>query len=354
MLHLRGAIQHYAWGDRFALPELLEVTADSRPWAEIWFGTHPRGQAQVDDSLYHPAPTYLVDEVGDLPFIVKLLAAAEPLSLQTHPSAQQAAAGYAREEAAGVPRDAAHRVYADSRAKPEMIVALSIFEALCGFVDAETALHACAAAGASRLADHVQRNGVAASANAILRGERFDDVATPSAAMTQLTEHYHDPRAIIALLMHHVRLQPGEALYLDAGNVHTYLYGTALEVQGASDNVMRAAFTEKHVDLEAFFAVANLSPIADPRVAPTLVDGGSGATTSGTPWKSYAYRCGAPFGVMRHDINGAFTMQPSTQHTMLVCTSGRAGSLRRGGVVYVPAGETVSLDGTATIFSVSQ
>ncbi|NBO33827.1 MAG: hypothetical protein EBV02_05590 [Actinobacteria bacterium] len=74
MLHLRGAIQHYAWGDRYALPELLEVTADGRPWAEIWFGTHPRGQAHVDDSLHHPAPTYLVDEVGELPFIVKLLA----------------------------------------------------------------------------------------------------------------------------------------------------------------------------------------------------------------------------------------------------------------------------------------
>ena len=347
MLHLRGAIQHYAWGDRYALPELLEVTADGRPWAEIWFGTHPRGQAHVDDSLHHPAPTFLVDEVGELPFIVKLLAAAQPLSLQTHPSREQAAAGFAREERAGVPLDAAHRVYPDDRAKPEMIVALSVFEALCGFVDTETAVRACDAAGAKELAARVRRDGVPAAAEAVLRGEPFGDVISPSAAMQQLNEHYDDSKSMVALLMHHVRLAPGEALFLDAGNVHTYLYGTALEVQGSSDNVVRAAFTEKHVDIDEFLSVATLASVTDPRVVPTVVRGDSS-------WQSYAYRCAAPFTVMRHDINGGFTLQTSAQHTLLACTSGRAGSLQRGGVVYVSAGETVSLEGTATIFSVSQ
>jgi len=347
MLHLRGAIQHYAWGDRCALPELLEVTADGRPWAEIWFGTHPRGQAHVDDSLHHPAPTLLVDEVGELPFIVKLLSAAQPLSLQTHPSKEQAAAGFSREERAGVPLDAGHRVYPDDRAKPEMIVALSMFEALCGFVDAETAVRACEAAGAKELAARVRRDGVAAAAEAVLRGETFGDVISPSAAMQQLNEHYDDSKSMVALLMHHVRLAPGEALFLDAGNVHTYLYGTALEVQGSSDNVVRAAFTEKHVDIDEFLSVATLASVTDPRVVPTVVRGDSS-------WQSYAYRCAAPFTVMRHDINGGFTLQTSAQHTLLACTSGRAGSLQRGGVVYVSAGETVSLEGTATIFSVSQ
>ncbi|MGA1241375.1 MAG: mannose-6-phosphate isomerase, class I [Ilumatobacteraceae bacterium] len=347
MLHLRGAIQHYAWGDRYALPELLEVTADGRPWAEIWFGTHPRGQAHVDDSLHHPAPTFLVDEVGELPFIVKLLSAAQPLSLQTHPSKEQAAAGFSREERAGVPLDAGHRVYPDDRAKPEMIVALSMFEALCGFVDAETAVRACEAAGAKELAARVRRDGVAAAAEAVLRGETFSDVISPSAAMQQLNEHYDDSKSMVALLMHHVRLAPGEALFLDAGNVHTYLYGTALEVQGSSDNVVRAAFTEKHVDIDEFLSVATLASVTDPRVVPTVVRGDSS-------WQSYAYRCAAPFTVMRHDINGGFTLQTSAQHTLLACTSGRAGSLQRGGVVYISAGETVSLEGTATIFSVSQ
>ena len=165
--------------------------------------------------------------------------------------------------------------------------------------------------------------------------------------MRQLSEHYDDPRAIVALLMHHVRLQPGEALFLDAGMVHTYLHGVALEVQGSSDNVVRAAFTEKHIDVDEFLNIASLTSVTDPRVLPSVVRGDSS-------WQSYAYRCAAPFTVMRHDINGGFTLQTSAQHTVLVCTSGRAGSLQRGGVVYLSAGETVSLEGTATVFSVSQ
>ena len=342
MLRLKGVTQHYSWGDRYALPTMLDITADGRPWAEIWYGTHPRGQAQVDDSLHLPAPTYLVDEIGDLPFIVKLLAAAQPLSLQTHPSSEQAVAGYAREEAAGVPHDAKHRVYADDRAKPEMIVAISTFEALCGFVADDAAIAACDAAGARDLADRVRSDGVAGAARAILRGEKFAAPARPSDAMRQLNEHYDDPRSLIALLMHHVRLQPGEALYLDAGNVHTYLYGMALEVQRSSDNVVRAAFTDKHIDVQEFFAVAKFGAIADPRVMPERVS----PTTS-------AYRCSAPFHVMRHELNGTFGLTANRQHTLVVCASGRAGSLTPGAAAYLERGESVALEGTATIYTVS-
>ena len=342
MLLLKGVTQNYSWGDRYALPTLLDITADGRPWAEIWYGTHSRGQAQIDDSVHLPAPTYLVDEVGDLPFIVKLLAAAQPLSLQTHPSAEQAVQGFAREEKAGVPHDAKHRVYADDRAKPEMIVAMTTFEALCGFVDDATALRNCEVAGASDLAARVRADGVAGAAKAILRGETFAAPSTPSDAMRQLNEHYDDPRSLIALLMHHVRLQPAEALYLDAGNVHTYLYGMALEVQGSSDNVVRAAFTDKHVDTDEFFNVASFAAIADPRVMPERL----------SPVSS-AYRCAAPFQVMRHELNGTFAVTANRTHTMLVCTSGRAGSLSAGSAAYVANGESVALDGTATLYTVS-
>lgn len=342
MLRLKGVTQHYSWGDRFALPTLLDITADGRPWAEIWYGTHPRGPAQVDESLHLPAPTYLADEVGDLPFIVKLLAAAQPLSLQTHPSAQQATAGFAREERAGVPRDARERLYPDDRAKPEMVVALSSFEALCGFVSEDAALTACQQAGADELASRVRRDGVAATARAILQGESFPAPAEPPDAMRQLDEIHHDQRTLVALLMHHVHLAPGEALYLDAGNVHTYLHGVALEVQGSSDNVVRAAFTDKHVDLAEFFAVGRFEPSGDPRVFPERIS----AETS-------AYRCAAPFQVMRHELNGTFALTANRTHTMIVCTSGRAGSLTAGTAAYVARGESVALDGTATIYSVS-
>ncbi len=342
MLRLKGVVQHYAWGDRFALPELLEVTADGRPWAELWFGTHPRGPAQIDDELHRPAPTYLADEVGSLPFIVKLLAAAQPLSLQTHPSVVQAQAGFAREEATHVPLDAPHRVFADPHAKPEMVIALDQFAALCGFVSDDMAIQQCTDAGASELAAHVRQHGVGATARAVLSGKQFAAPASPSPAMQQITEHYDDPRALVALLMHHVRLAPGEALFLDAGTVHAYLYGTALEVQGSSDNVLRAAFTEKHVDLDQFLAVASLEPTAEQRVATEQLN----AITT-------AYRCAAPFRVMRHEINGTFQLTTNTPHTLLVCTSGSTTSLARGAAAYLAAGESIELTGAAAVYTVS-
>ena len=373
MLRLKGAVQHYAWGDRFALPEMLEITADGRPWAEIWYGTHPRGPAHIDESLHLPAPTYLSDEVGNLPFIVKLLAAAQPLSLQTHPSTARATEGFARENAAGIALDAKHRVYADDRAKPEMVIALDSFEALCGIASRDVALQQCNDAGATALAALVTQRGVAHAVRTVLSGDaatgsptataELARVDTPSSAMTQLMEHYDDPRAVVALLMNHVRLAPGEALYLDAGTVHAYLHGMALEVQGSSDNVMRAAFTDKHIDLDEFFAVARLDAPAGGGVAGSGTAGGgtagSGVSDSAlVPTErisptTVAYRCGAPFSVMRHELNGTFALAATAQHTILVCTSGSAGPLTRGGAAYVAAGESVALEGTATIYSVS-
>jgi mannose-6-phosphate isomerase len=341
MLRLRGAVQHYEWGDRYALPAMMDITADGRPWAEVWYGTHPRGPAQVDDSVHLPAPTYLVDQVGELPFIVKLLAAAQPLSLQAHPSAAQAAVGFAREEARGLPSDSPRRTYADDRAKPEMVVALSPFEALCGFVPQAAAVAACEQAEAATLANHVREHGTESATRAVLRGERFD-VRTPSNAMRQLLEHHDDPRASVALLMHHVRLAPGEALYLGAGEVHTYLYGTALEIQGSSDNVVRAAFTAKHTDLEEFFVVANFATRSEPSF-----------TAERVSETSAAYRCDAPFSVMRHEVNGTFALTTNRPHTLLVCTSGRLGTLSAGAAAYVSRGESVVLDGTATLYTVS-
>ncbi len=363
MLRLKGAVQHYAWGDRFALPEMLEITADGRPWAEIWYGTHPRGPAHIDESVHLPAPTYLSDEIGDLPFIVKLLAAAQPLSLQTHPSASQAARGFAREEAAGISLDAKQRMYVDDRAKPEMVIALDSFEALCGIASRDVALQQCNDAGATALAAMVAQHGVAQAVRAVLSGDHSTGsptvsaelarVDTPSPAMTQLMDHYDDPRAVVALLMNHLRLAPGDALYLDAGTVHAYLYGTALEVQGSSDNVMRAAFTDKHVDLNEFFAVARLDAAPGAGPAGGGPAGDALVVTERISPTSVAYRCNAPFSVMRHELNGTFALTATSKHTILVCTSGSAGPLTRGAAAYVAAGETIVLEGTATIYSVS-
>lgn len=343
MLRLKGAVQHYAWGDRFALPELLEVTADGRPWAEIWYGTHPRGPSQIDESLHLPAPTFLADEVGELPFLVKLLAAAQPLSLQTHPSAEQAEEGFAREESEGVPLDSPERIFVDRKAKPELVICLDGFEALCGLATREVALRQCEEAGCSELADFVVQMGVADTFRALVAGPLMVRVGNLTPMISRLLAHHDDVRVTMSILMNHVKLSPGEALYLDAGTVHAYLGGLALEVQGNSDNVVRALLTEKHTDVRRFFSIARLDAsgvdvrVPTERISPTTV----------------AYRCPAPFTVMRHELNGTFALSATTQHTVLVCTSGRLGSLTRGGAAYVAAGESVALEGTATVYTVS-
>src|SRR6476660_8269102 len=145
MERLRGVVQHYAWGSLDALPALLGVPGDGRPWAELWFGAHPIAPAMVSrDGDWRPLDEVIAaDPIGELgpgvverfgprlPFLLKVLAAREPLSLQAHPSAAQARAGYAREEALGIPLTAENRLYRDDWAKPELLCALGPFDALC-------------------------------------------------------------------------------------------------------------------------------------------------------------------------------------------------------------------------------
>jgi len=261
-LHLlRGTVQHYAWGDDAAIPRWLNEPADGRPWAELWFGTHRNGATTVRGT-----DTALGIVAGTLPYLVKVLAAAQPLSLQTHPSSAQAVAGFARENAAGVALDDARRIYVDSSSKPEFIYALSDFEAVCGFLAPDAAIAAGRAAGAEALAGHLATHGLAATVRDVLGGAHEFVASHPPAHVATIARHHPgDPRAIVALLMHHVRLAPGDTLFLESGNVHAYLHGTAIEVMSASDNVVRAAFTTKHVDVAEFLRVAELSPTAPVR-----------------------------------------------------------------------------------------
>ena len=156
MLRLESAVQYYDWGSTTVLPELLGVEADGRPFAEIWMGAHPAGASRLKeagsstgpgggpdvetllDLLVVAARETLGDELvatfgSRLPYLFKVLAVARPLSLQVHPHADQARAGFAREEAAGIPVDAPHRLFRDASHKPELVMALSRFEALSGF-----------------------------------------------------------------------------------------------------------------------------------------------------------------------------------------------------------------------------
>ncbi len=251
-----GVVQHYAWGDPTFIPELLHVTADGQPWAELWLGTHPNGPTGFSDG--RP----LSDRTGELPYLLKVLAAAQPLSLQVHPTTEQARDGFAR------------GIYPDDRAKPELLVALTAFDALCGIRPIAASLTLLGALGAEPLARIVRNDGIAATIEGLYRG-RIDPQPTIVACassdraearlVTSLSSQYpNDLSVVVTLLLNRVTLQPGEALHLTAGNVHAYLSGAGIELMGASDNVVRGGLTEKHVDVDELLRILDPTPLAQP------------------------------------------------------------------------------------------
>ncbi len=286
---LTCVVQDYAWGDRAAIATIQGREPDGGPEAELWMGAHPKAPSVLDDGRSldvavaddptHWLGTAVADRFGAWPFLCKILAAAEPLSIQAHPSAEQAAAGFAREDAAGVDRGAPERTYRDPNHKPELICALTPFEALCGFrhldevrqrVDGwpdpvfDPLRHHLAAPGDDEtvLGDTVAwllggSDDVVAIAHALGADGSPDPVAASIAG------HYPgDPGVVVSVLLNHLVLEPGQAVFLGAGNLHAYLRGVGVELMANSDNVVRGGLTPKHVDLDELQRVVEFRPLA--------------------------------------------------------------------------------------------
>ena len=302
MHFLQGSVQHYAWGTMEAIPELLRRQPDGTPHAEYWLGTHPQGPAYAGDTtlsrLLLDQPALLGERVrqafGDeLPFLMKVLSARHALSIQAHPSREQAEEGFARENDAGIPLDSPERVYSDPWPKPELMIALDLFETLSGFREpVETAgllsgLGVTAELG-SLITPLTERKGAAALAQVFLEvlsleGDRarLTDVVSAAAlrragdpgpvgdfarTIVELdTVFPGDPGILAALLMNRVTLRPGEAMYVPAGQMHAHLRGTGIEVMANSDTVIRGGLTPKHVDVRELVAVVDFEP-RTPRV----------------------------------------------------------------------------------------
>jgi mannose-6-phosphate isomerase len=252
-------VQHYDWGSETAIPSILGMEPDGRPWAELWIGDHPRLPSTVASSG-RPLD-------ADLPFLLKILAAARPLSIQSHPSLDQAIAGFASENAEGVAIDARERTYRDANHKPELICALTPFDALVGFREplhiAESLGHiASAAPMLERLAEPDPAIALRTTVEWILQlsGDKasalIDEVAATNEVAALLSQfHPGDPGVLVAVLLHRVHLEPGEAVFLEAGNLHAYLSGVGVELMANSDNVIRGGLTSKHIDIEALLDV---------------------------------------------------------------------------------------------------
>lgn len=290
----------YAWGSTTLIPELLGTAPDGRPQAEIWLGTHPGSPTRVagtDEALR--ATT------GELPFLLKILAAGSPLSLQAHPTTAQAEDGFARENAAGIPLDAAERNYKDPFAKPEMVYALSDeFRALCGFRPVAATRAVLDAAAPGLFPELESDAGIRPLFEWLLSGhpdvapvvERVSAVAADAPSVGVAAESWRtvrglvaaypgDPGIAISLLLHSVVLRRGEALYLPAGNVHAYQEGLGIELMGPSDNVLRCGLTPKHVDVPELLRIVDFTPVADPRLLPATVDGLTVFAPDGAGWE---------------------------------------------------------------------
>lgn len=307
VIRLENTVQPYAWGSLTAIPELLGVPPTGAPQAELWIGAHPLAPSTAGGVALSALVSQRPDEMlgaavvarfgASLPFLLKVLAAAQPLSLQAHPSRAQAAAGFAREEAAGVPRSAPHRTYKDPNHKPELICALTPFKALCGFRDTKDSLrffHALACPALAPLIDTLQHRGLRAAFELVMtmpEGPRLvlvsdtveacrtrapKDFAAECVMASSLAERYPGDAGVIgALLLNLVELKPGQALALGAGNLHAYLEGTGIELMANSDNVLRGGLTPKHVDVAELVHVLDFAEgpatVLEPRGAPEAV-----------------------------------------------------------------------------------
>lgn len=285
-----GAVQHYQWGARDVLPAFFGVPGGGEPWAEVWFGAHPlgptatvRGETLAEHIARDPEGTLGADVIAAcgprLPYLLKFIAPGQPLSLQVHPNKEAARAGWQREENAGIALDDPTRNYPDDNHKPELVYALTAFEALSGFRAPRRAREILAQLDVplgrelARLIDtHPGHAGLEAAARCLLEpasrpepGEVADLAAcceqrvrarvSPSVRadriVTELAARYPgDPAAILALLLNPVTLYPGQTLYTPAGAIHCYIRGFAVEIMADSDNVLRMGLTAKHTDPE--------------------------------------------------------------------------------------------------------
>ncbi len=316
MLPLHTRVQPYAWGAVDGLAALVGSEPTGGPEAELWVGTHPAVPSVVADDpegrtlaevIAADPSRWLGPELAAaghtaLPFLLKVLAIGRPLSLQAHPSAARAAAGFAREEEAGLAVDAPDRTYRDPNAKPEALVALDPTWALCGFREPLEAANLLAGLGIEALDPLVgvlastgteglrttltwlltqtgsSRAAVAAAVAASVRRIRSEDPTDPRVWVQRLAREFPgDPTAVAPLLLQLVRLDPGEAVHLPAGNLHAYLGGAGIEIMAASDNVLRGGLTPKHVAVDELVATLRFEPGTPP--GPVAKDLGDGVTT---------------------------------------------------------------------------
>lgn len=426
MHRLHNTVKNFEWGSTDAIPTILGIVPDGTPCAELWLGAHPLSPSRLDpgqasrtadrggrgraggsasagavatEASTRLGPNLIEYIAGDptgllgndsvqalgprLPFLLKVLSAQKALSIQVHPDAEQAEAGFAREEAQGTHLDAANRNYKDPSAKPELIYALTDFHALTGFrprkavrstfqrllsqpLSADSLDFLGAVIGALKslneskafsltvdlllgdpravvLMDEIAVHGIDELPESHI--SRLGTAVDPAQTFCELVDDYpHDPGVLVALMLNRIHLRPGEAMALEAGVLHAYLFGTGIEIMASSDNVLRGGLTAKHVDIPELRKITKFRS-GFPRMIEPDHDGVLlGATED---FALQALRCPRLQSLERRGASIALC----TSGTITLTSLGSSVTLERGQSVFIAANEpTVTADGHGDLF----
>lgn len=401
LFRLVNPIQEYSWGSDTVIFDAFGWPRTGAPAAELWLGAHVSAPSLVQGELVGPQPNtsfYRMPSAGSdnefsqasalgdlvranpdfmlgsavanefgpvLPYLLKVLSAAQPLSLQVHPRPHVARAGFQRENALGLAPDSDQRNYKDAFHKPEMLIALTPFEGLCGFRRPRRTLELLAGLAGSTVAimrSALERQPNAAGVEAALRAalelrnrncreeldqtiasverviagrqERGERVSRGHVTAIDLARQYPgDPGALVSLLLNRVSLEPGEAVYLAAGQIHAYLGGLGVEVMASSDNVLRAGLTPKRVDTDELMAATDFTPAAPIRPQLRAVPGGL-----------TQYRCPAREFSLLYGSVGGHALVTQSGPRIVLC-------LRNALTVRTALGEELSLSAGQSVFA---
>ncbi|PVZ86632.1 mannose-6-phosphate isomerase [Serratia sp. S1B] len=366
MQKMTNAIQNYAWGSTDALTRLYGIANPSgKPMAELWMGAHPKSSSQLADAEGHlrslravidndPAKQLGVEvaqRFGELPFLFKVLCADQPLSIQVHPSKHAAETGYAKENAAGIPLDAAERNYKDPNHKPELVFALTPFLAMNGFreLDDIASLLQPLSAAHHDIAAFLQQPDITHLATlfasllamsgeqkthalAVLNSTLKNQQGEPWDTIRFIARFYPDDSGLFSpLLLNVVKLAPGEAMFLYAETPHAYLNGVALEVMANSDNVLRAGLTPKFIDIPELLANLQFRPQAASSLL-TQAERQGNELLFPVPVEDFAFSL--------HNLTAA--AQPLAQQSAAIvfCLEGQATLEKQGQQVILQPGES--------------
>jgi mannose-6-phosphate isomerase len=388
---LKNEFKHYDWGSSEWIPKLLGLdSTEVQPWAEMWMGTHSGGPSQAD------CPGGLVplkNLSGDLPFLFKLLAAGKPLSIQAHPNLEQASIGFVRENAAGIPLDDPRRNYKDPNHKPEILCALTPFTALAGFRERRQIIELLDAFGCPSLASLRWELRGELSDEAAYRGflnnlfgmtqERKNELLSYIAQQiskvknrapayrkewklieTFLAYFPDDPSVIAPLYLNVIEMNPGEAIYVPAGILHSYVHGFGVELMSPSDNVLRGGLTRKFIDTAELLTILEPCAFKPGVLKPERInDTCASYLTPAKEWTLSVIR-----KTDEYDEHGERKERfPETKDSILIVTQGRLAvsffdgqgslALERGESVFIPGHinrNSFALNGSFTVYAATR